>query len=151
MDRIIDSLSSHSRIGLDTSVFIYHFEEHGNYIPFTTTILDGIQSGKWNGVTSVITLMEINVLPLRLERNTVAQTYETLLVNFPNLQIVDVNRDIARKAAQLRASYNLKPADALHIATSIIGGVTAWISNDKTHMRVSDIFSTFIFEEFGND
>ena len=148
MDRLIEQLSKHSIIGLDTSIFIYHFETNEQFVHLTTAILNGVQSGKWSCVTSVITLMEINVLPWRLEQNTVAQTYETLLVSFPNLRILDVNRNIARKAAQLRAEFNLKPADALHIATSIIGGATAWISNDKTHTRVSDILSTFILGDF---
>lgn len=147
MDRLREQLSRHNLIGLDTSIFIYHFEANPRYLPLTSEILNGVQIGKWNAVISVITLMEVNVLPLRLERITIAQTYEALLVNFPNLQIMDVNRDIARKAAQLRATYNLKPADALHIATAIIGSASAWISNDKLHARVSDNLSTIILED----
>ncbi len=148
MERLIDRLENHSKIGIDTSIFIYHFEENRKYTSLTSAILEGIQSGKWVGAISVITLMEINVLPFRLQLNSVARTYEVLLANFPNLQIIDVNRDIARKASQLRAEFNFKPADALHISTSLLSGVTAWVSNDKSHSRASEFLEILILDEF---
>jgi len=58
------------------------------------------------------------------------------------------NRDIARKTAQIRAAYNLRPADALHIATAINSGGTAWICNDKQLRRLSDILDVFILDDF---
>ncbi|OQX61059.1 MAG: hypothetical protein B5M51_08900 [Anaerolinea sp. 4484_236] len=54
------------------------------------------------------TLMEINVHPWRMGKPRIAQTYETLLTHFPNLRIIDTNRDIARKAAQIRDCLGLQ-------------------------------------------
>ncbi|MEA3350755.1 MAG: PIN domain-containing protein [Chloroflexota bacterium] len=148
MGAIESALSDHAIIGLDTSIFIYQFEAHPRYLPITTALLNGIQAGEWSAIISVITLMEINVHPWRLKRPKVARTYETLLVNFPNLQIVDVNRDVARKAAQIRAAFNLRPADSLHIATAIVGEATAWVSNDKQHRRLADKLDILILDKF---
>jgi len=69
MASIENALTQHHKIGIDTSVFIYHFESNAKYLPLTTTILEGIQNGRWRAVTSVITLMEINVHPWRMDLN----------------------------------------------------------------------------------
>ena len=148
MGSIETSLSQHHIIGIDTAIFIYHFEAHSKYLPLTTAILTGVQNGSWSAVTSVITLMEINVRPWQIGKPRIAQTYEALVTHFPNLRVMDTNRDIARKTAQIRAAYNLRPADALHIATAINSGGTAWICNDKQLRRLSDILDVFILDDF---
>ena len=61
----------------------------------------------------------------------VARQYEALLVHFSHLTIVDVTRDVARRAALLRATYNIQSPDAILITTAVIGGATAFITNDK--------------------
>lgn len=147
MDGITARLAGHARIGLDTSVFIYHFEAHPGYLPLTTVIFEGVFSGRWPALTSTITLMELTVLPWRQNRPQVAQGYEALLVNFPNLVMVDIDRDIARRAAQLRAEYNLRPADALQIGAAIVNDATAWVGNDRTHLRVSNEIAVVLLEE----
>ena len=147
MDGIAGVLSRHSLVGFDTSIFIYHFEAHPGYLTLTTALLNGVASGRWRALTSTITLMEIAVLPLRQKRFRAAQAYEAILANFPNLEIVDIDRDAARKAAQLRAEYNLRPADALQIGAAIVNGATAWIGNDRTHTRVSKEITVVLLEE----
>jgi hypothetical protein len=44
-----------------------------------------------HGITSTITLLEISVRPLSLNREDIARKYEALLVNFPNLDVVDID------------------------------------------------------------
>jgi predicted nucleic acid-binding protein len=132
---------------LDTSVFIYHFEGHPAFLPFTTVLLQGVVSGRWKALTSTITLMELTVLPWRQKRPRAAQGYEAILANFPNLEIVDIDRDAARRAAQLRAEYNLRPADALQIGAAIVNGATAWVGNDHTHERVSKNIAVLLLGE----
>ena len=151
MDGIAGLLSGHRLVGFDTSIFIYHFEAHPDFLPLTTAILNGVSSGKWRAVTSTITLMELTVLPLRQKRYRAAQGYEAILANFPNLEIIDIDRDAARKAAQLRAEYNLRPADALQIGAAIVNGATAWVGNDRTHRRVSKEITVVLLEELERD
>ena len=113
MDEFSKRLAKAKVIGLDTSVFVYFLEDNKNYAPFAQITLKGIENGKWQGVTSTITLMEITVRPWQLENESAAREYEAVLVHFPNLTIVDVDRDVARTAAQLRAKYKVSPPDAL--------------------------------------
>lgn len=140
-------LAGHTVIGLDTSVFIYHLEAHPRYLPLTQDLLTGVQDGRWNAVTSTITLMELTVRPWQLDRPAVAREYEVLLIHYPHLTLADVTREVARRAAQLRAHYRLRPADALQIATALVHDATAFVSNDHTLLRLSSILDVILLDE----
>jgi predicted nucleic acid-binding protein len=141
-------IANHPIIGLDTSIFIYHLEAHPQYLPLTRVVLNQVQSGQCMAIASTVAIMELTVQPWRLNRADVARQYEVLLANFPNLKLVDVTREVARKAAQLRASYNLRPADALQVGTAIVNGATLWVSNDKKLKRLVPDMEVIILDEY---
>ncbi|VAW40307.1 hypothetical protein MNBD_CHLOROFLEXI01-1085 [hydrothermal vent metagenome] len=148
MDRIRQRLANHSLIALDSAIFIYHFEAHSTYFPLTQTILEMVSDGTCQAVISTVTLMELTVLPWRLGRANVARQYELLLVNFPHLTIVDVSRDVARRAAQLRTLYRIRPADSLLVATGLVNQATAWVTNDKNLRRLAPDIEVFILDDW---
>ncbi len=148
MDDFRTRLADHAILALDTSVFIYQFESHPRYMPLVSTVLGQIQSGHNHGVTSVIALMELTVHPWRHGRSTVAREYEVLLANFPNLTMLDVDRDIARQAAQLRARYNVQPADALHAATAICHKASGLVTNDRRLERLRELIDIIVLDRF---
>lgn len=141
-------LTSHALIALDSAIFIYHFEANPTYLPLTQTALATIAAGECSGVISTVTIMELTVLPWRQNRGDVARQYELLLAYFPHLTTVDVSRDIARRAAQLRALYNVRPADALHVATGLVNGATAWLTNDKKLRRLSSEIEVLVLDDW---
>ncbi len=120
MERLIQKLTKVETVGVDTPVFIYHLEAHEKYAVLTQKIFSSMENGKWQGITSAITLMEINVHPWRVGREDVARKYEALLMNFPNLNIIHIDRDVARIASQLRARFDIRPPDALQVAASLV-------------------------------
>ena len=61
MGRLGRELTGHAILGLDTSVFIYHLEAHPTYLPLTKELLTGVQEGRWQAITSTITVMELTV------------------------------------------------------------------------------------------
>ena len=81
-------------------------------------------------------------------RVDLARQYETLLLHFPNLELVDVTRDVARRAAQIRARYNVKSADALHIATALLHDAAAYVTNDRGLMRVAEVLPVVMLDDF---
>lgn len=141
-------LIRHQLIGLDTSIFIYHLEANPQYLPLTQQVLESIETGRCSGVVSTVTLMELTVHPWRINRADIARQYEVLLANFPNLRLIDVTREIARQAAQLRASYNVRPADALQVASAMISQATLWVSNDKKLKRLGAEIEIVILEDY---
>jgi predicted nucleic acid-binding protein len=50
-----------------------------------------------------------------------------------------VSLAIADSAARLRARYNLRTPDALHVATAINAGCQAFLTNDNTLKRVTEL------------
>jgi predicted nucleic acid-binding protein len=151
MDRLVERLRHLSVIGLDTAIFIYHFEENQTYLGLTRELFSSIEMGERTGVTSAITLMEIIVKPLSLGRQDVAQKYEALLANFPNLTIAEIDRDVIRQAARLRAKYRIRPPDALQASVSLIYGAHAFITNDRLFERLRDELDVIILDDFIKD
>ncbi|RME49175.1 MAG: PIN domain-containing protein [Chloroflexi bacterium] len=139
LERLIRQLQRHTVVGLDTAVFIYHFEAHPRYLPLTRVALSRIQQGHQQGVTSTITLMELTVRPCQLGRRAVAYHYEALLVNFPNLLLVEIDRSVARRGAQLRARFRVRPAEALQVAAALTHGASAFLTNDHGLARLNPI------------
>jgi len=141
------ALRRHQRIGLDTPIFIYHLEGTTHLAGLAGVALDELAGGAFSGVTSVLTLMEIAVKPLQLRRPDIAEEYEVLLANYPNLVIAALDRPTARRAADLRAGYRLRPADALQVAACLEQGATAFLSNDRDLRRITDLH-VWMLEDF---
>ena len=148
MDEFSKRLAKAKVIGLDTSIFIYFLEDNLKYGPLAQITINGIEKGKWQGVTSTITLMEISVRPWQLGQETAAREYEAILVHFPNLSIVDIDRNVARAAAQLRAKYNVAPPDALQVAASLSYGAKAFLTNDKRLSRLQELIDVLVLDDF---
>lgn len=141
-------LAGHTRVGLDTSVWIYQFEANRRYLPLTTHILTGIRLGRQTGVISIIALMELTVMPYKLGQPGVASQYEALLLNFPNLEVWDVSQEIARYAARFRGSLGVRALDALQVATALAAGATAFVTNDYGLVRLSKMLDIIVLDDY---
>jgi len=126
-------------VGLDTMVFIYHFEENQVYSSLTFSIFESLEKGNFNGITSVLTLLEILVKPKRENNSLLTERYKLLFENFPNLQVKTLNENIADIASTLRANYNINTPDAIQIATSLEVKADIFITNDATLKKISEI------------
>jgi predicted nucleic acid-binding protein len=133
------ALRQHERIGVDTPIFIYHIEGTTHLAGLAGVALDELAGGAFTGVTSVLTLMEIAVKPLQMGRPDVAEEYEVLLANYPNLVMAAIDRPTVCRAAELRAEYRLRPADALQVAACLEQGATAFLSNDRELRRIAEL------------
>ncbi len=148
MERLVQKLTKLGSVGIDTPVFIYHLEAHERYAILTQKIFSSMENGKWQGLTSSITLMEINVHPWRLEREDVARKYEALLMNFPHLSIIDIDRDVARIAAQLRARFDIRPPDALQVAASLVAGAHGFLTNDRRLAGLQSLTEIIVLDDY---
>jgi len=126
-------------IGLDTMVFIYHFEENQLYSPLTFSIFESLEKGSFNGITSTLTLLEILVKPKKENNLLLTERYKLLFETFPNLQVKTLNENIADIASTLRANYNIDTPDAVQIATSLEAKADIFITNDETLKKISEI------------
>lgn len=132
-------LSEHKIVGIDTMAFIYYFENNLTYLPFVKTLFEFIEEGEIKGKTSVITYLEILTKPKKERRDDLVEEYEILLTNYPNLEIIPVNKEIADVSSSLRAKYDLRTPDAIQVATSIVEGAFLFITNDLNMKKIQEI------------
>ena len=90
MDRLTRAIQPGSRVGIDTVIFIYQIQGAA-YRGMVQPFFSALAAGQYEASTSVVTLMEVSVQPLRLQRPEAAAEYETLLLNYPHLTVVDVD------------------------------------------------------------
>ena len=67
------------------------------------------------------------------------QEYRDILVNSGDYTLVAITTAVADSAAGLRARYNLRTPDALHVATAIQSSCDALLTNDAGLKRVREL------------
>lgn len=118
-------------VGLDTAPLIYFIEGSSSYQPVLTRLFELNDKGSISFVTSTITLLEVLVRPLREQQSGIASQYRSILAGAPNIELMDITAAIAERAAQLRATYNLRTPDALQLATAVEAGADYFLTNDN--------------------
>ena len=124
---------------LDTAPFIYFIEGHSQYHERLLEVFKLNDDGTIKFQTSTLTLLEVLVLPLKLNKSDLAKQYEEILTSSPNIDIYDVDISVSKQAAELRAIYDLKTPDAIQLATAINHNADFFFTNDLDLNRVSEI------------
>jgi predicted nucleic acid-binding protein len=129
---------SHQTIFVDTAPLIYYIEEHPRYLKFLQHLFAAEDYG-YLFISSVITLMEVLVLPLRYKQNELARRYETILTDSRAIKLVYIDDEIAKVSARLRAEYSLKTPDAIQLAVAIVYSADTFLTNDKHLKTVKEV------------
>jgi predicted nucleic acid-binding protein len=117
-------------VALDTTPLIYFIEQNPSYIDAIRPFFVAMDRGKVRVVTSMVTLLEVLVHPLRRGEKELAQQYRDILLDAEGLTTLSLSQDIAEEAAQLRASYNIRTPDAIQLATALCVGASCLLTND---------------------
>jgi predicted nucleic acid-binding protein len=139
MTLLPESLRGVRRLGFDTAPVIYFVEAHPEYDAQITPIFERIRQGELEGFTSVITLLEVLVQPIRLNRIDLVSRYRQLLLDSEHFSMLPITVESAELAAELRARYNLRTPDALQVATVLVRRCEAFLTNDARLKRVAEI------------
>jgi predicted nucleic acid-binding protein len=138
-------IPSGSKIYVDTAVLIYTLEESTDYFDLLKPLWTIFQAQEIELISSELILMEVLVLPLRNNNESLVSDYEQLLLNSA-MQLIPIDRSILKQAANLRATTNLKTPDAIHAATALSVGCDLFITNDKGFRNLSNL-SVVILDE----
>jgi predicted nucleic acid-binding protein len=125
----VDALKGH-KVGLDTAPLIYYTEQNGAYLEKVDPFFAALAKGELQVVTSVMTLLEVLVRPIRNGNLTLVQIYREFLFNTNDLAIYEVSQEIAEEAARLRALYKIRTPDSIQLATAIHQKATFFLTND---------------------
>lgn len=134
-----EALKNVDVLGMDTSPFIYFIEGNVNYFSRAEAIIQRCRQRSLMGVTSILTLTETLVHPLRSGDAVQAADYQNLLIGSANIASRFINEFIALRAAELRAQYRMKTPDAIQLATAILADCDAFLTNDRGFERVTEI------------
>jgi predicted nucleic acid-binding protein len=126
-------------VGLDTNIFIYHFEEDPEYVSFTEDLFEKIESGRLRAVTSVLTLHEIFTGARKAGDARLVTLYRDLLGSFPNLSVMPFDADVAEISSDLCARYGIRTPDAIQAATAIFHNAETFITNDDRLSIIKEI------------
>ena len=127
---LIDDLKP-GPVALDTQIFIYFIEEDGRFLPLVKPLFEAIDHGDLVGVTSGLSLMEVLVVPYRSGNSALADRYESLLTHSRGLRFIEVDRHLLKAAAQVRATFKLKPPDAIQVAAALVSDCNSFLTNDR--------------------
>ena len=90
-------------------------------------------------MTSVITMEEYFVFPYRNKEYSFIDMFNRLVAT-TNMEMLEINQEIAKKAAQIRAEYKgFKAMDALQLATACLSGCDLFLTNDKQLKQFREI------------
>ncbi|MBI4321588.1 MAG: PIN domain-containing protein [Chloroflexi bacterium] len=124
------TLGSHKRVALDTNAIIYFLEGSPRYDPYVSYALSQVEVGTLSAVVSVVVELEVLVKPMRSSDLRAVHVITEFFSGFPNLFTVPVSRDIAQRAARLRAQTHIRVVDAIILATALESSCDAVIGND---------------------
>lgn len=117
-------------VGVDTAPFIYYTEENPYYIDTIAPFFEAVGRGEIAVITSVVTFLEALVHPTKSGNAELAKKYRELLFKTKGIRTINVTQEVAEEAARLRASYNIRTPDAIHVATAIKAGADFILTND---------------------
>ncbi len=127
------------KVYLDANVFIYTLEGVEPWANLLTDVFSGLTTGEFSAVTSSLSLSECLVLPFKQKNKDLVLAYREALLPSRYLTAPSIDDMILISAANIRAQTGLKLPDAIHTATALTQGCTAFLTNDAGFRRVSDI------------
>ena len=144
--KIWERLQNISKIFLDTAPVIYFVEKNPRYGEIAGVVFSLIDNGSLSAITSPVTLAECLTLPYRLRQTDLINAFVELLVNDDNVRFVPLDDQIAGKAAELRAHYNLPLPDSFQIATAILSDCETVLTNDAAWKKITEIKAVVLDE-----
>jgi predicted nucleic acid-binding protein len=136
LKRLVAELGRFTRIGLDSSVLIYHLEDVRPYSDLTEGLFAAIGRGAPAAVLSTISVAELLVKPWRERQPAQVTAFERFVVSLPNASVIAPDVGMANEAARLRAAYGIRLPDALLVATARRERAQAFVTNDRGLRRL---------------
>lgn len=132
-------MTDFKKVFVDTAPIIYYLENSPLYSEvvkrfFATCIEKNIKV-----VTSAVTVEEYLVYPYSSGQMDLADNFKRFL-DYMNVEIIDINSDIAEFTSKLRGQYKgFKAMDALQISSAIASECDMFFTNDRQLRQEKEI------------
>jgi predicted nucleic acid-binding protein len=121
---------------IDSAPIIYFFEGHARFGSRFKPIFEAHATGRFSFAVTTITIAEVLTGPLRASDAALARRYRQI---FEAWRPVELDVGIAESAARLRATFRLKLADAVQMASALAINATALVTHDRDFSRVHSL------------
>jgi predicted nucleic acid-binding protein len=125
-----------SRIFLDTNFFIYLYEGQVPQATRARYLSRAFIARRDEILTSVMSLGEVLVTPLRKGDFSLAQRYRQLFKG-PGITVLPFIEQAAEAFARIRVGGRVKPPDAIQLATAGAAGCDLFLTNDDRLLGIS--------------
>ena len=115
----------------DTNIFIYAFEATARYKMQLAALASLLDDEDCVVFTSEFTLSELLTKPFREHNTAAAAAYRDMLED-STVRLVPVTRAVLIRSAMLRGQLGIKTPDAIHVATAVDSGCSAFLTNDAS-------------------
>ena len=125
-----------SRIFLDTNFFIYLIEGASPQAARARYLIRAFSARRDEVLTSVMSLGEVLVAPLRNGDFALAQRYRRIFKG-PGITVLPFVEQAAETFALIRIGGTVKPPDAIQLATAGTAGCDLFLTNDDRLMGIT--------------
>ena len=116
---------------VDTAPIIYFLEEHPEFGPRYQAFFERAEAGRYELLLTTVSLTEVLTGPLRIGDEALAQRYRDTLTAAPTWRLVELNANIAHRAARIRARTRMLLPDAVQAAAALESSSVALVTNDR--------------------
>lgn len=124
---------------LDANVFIFAASDQGNLGIAAREIILEVQRGKREAITSALTYDEVVWGVRKILNKEKAYLAGELFLALPHLTLAEANRQTLSEAHHLIKHLNLKPRDAIHLATMHLHHEQIIVSEDPDFDHIPGI------------
>jgi uncharacterized protein len=118
-----------SRIFWDSNLYIYLFEDYGEFSALTSSLRSKMLKRGDQLFTSALTLGEILVKPTEQGDTELCRTYEKAVTATSSLISFDL--EVAKRYAALRSDRTLRAPDAIQLACAASAEIDLFVTNDR--------------------
>lgn len=141
-------LSSVKVVGLDTSVFLYYFEDNPTFRDLCHAVFERLEQRKLSIVTSVVTHTELLTGPRHVGNGALGRRYHEFLTTTPDLLLIPYTLPVSDLAAAWRARYGWRLPDAVQVASAVLGGAQVFVTNDRRLKQAAEFIPVIVLRDF---
>jgi len=123
------------RIYLDSAPIIYAVEQ---VMPYASIIETRLSAPDIICITSDLTRMECRVKPLQTKNIELLRDYDYYFERAIT-EIVTLSRQVIDRATNIRAVYDFKTPDSIHLACALVSKCDVFLTNDYRLKRFTEI------------
>lgn len=137
-------MNGYKRIFLDTSPIVYYLECNEMFYAKVKNFWKEHEYSDY--VTSAVTVTEYLTYPYQKHNEKQINAFYNF-VDGMDIEIIEISKAIAEKAAQIRAEYtSFRTMDALQLASACLSGCDLFLTNDKQLKQFREIICVTVDE-----